>query len=85
MIWRRVNRRVEELVRTIPGRMREGESIPIQIDIGQNPSTSTLGIVMNHLAIIFIGSLTKAIIDSLSGEFQALLSSPIGNEIVEKR
>jgi hypothetical protein len=58
----------------------------ILLGVANSPEDpSRLTIIADGYGIIFLGVMAKAILDSLSGEFQALLSSPIGNEVIEKK
>lgn len=48
-----------------------------------NPSRLTLK--SNVFSRIFIGVMSKAILDSLTAEFEGLLSSEIGNKVLDKK
>ena len=61
-------------------------SQPISIVVGNNPDNpSRLTIGMNDPARIFIGVMAKAILDSLTAEFEGLLSNEIGNKVLDKK
>ena len=78
-------KRTEEIFRTIPDKLPERNIVQVMMGIMNNPATGKLGIVMNPIAQVFLGSLGKAILDSLTAHFEVLLSSNIGEQLVEKK
>ena len=59
---------------------------PIYISVSNNPDDpSKLTIGMNDSGRIFIGVMAKVILDSLTAEFEGLLSGEIGNKVLDKK
>ena len=59
---------------------------PIYISASNNPDDpSKLTIGMNDAGRIFIGVMAKAILDSLTAEFEGLLSGEMGNKVLDKK
>lgn len=61
-------------------------NIPITFTFTNSRDTpSRLTMDSNALSIIFVGVLAKAILDSLTAEFEGLLSSEIGSKVLDKK
>jgi ribosomal protein L40E len=59
---------------------------PIIFAITTNVNDSTtLTFSTNGFGLMFIGIMAKAILDSLSSEFEGLLDGEIGNRVIEKK
>jgi hypothetical protein len=59
---------------------------PFKMGIGNNPENpKRLDITMNVYAIMFLGIMAKAILDSLTSEFEGLLSGDIGKQILDAK
>jgi len=80
-----IGKRAEDIFRNFSAQIPEGQTVPILIGVKTRPEGSKLGIVMNEAGIIFVGAMAKAILDSLAGEFEGLLSSEIGGNLIEKK
>jgi ribosomal protein S27AE len=78
--------RAERVFRHVVMRHHQQVNTPIFIGVSNNlEDASRLSITMNVYGIIFLGVMAKAILDSIAGQFQALLSSPISNEVIHKK
>lgn len=80
-----ITKRLEEIFRTVPEKMPEGKIIQAMVGLTQNPATGKLGIAINPTGAVFLGALGKAVLDSLTAHFEALLSSGIGEQLVEEK
>jgi hypothetical protein len=80
-----IARRAEEIFRDVTTQLPEGQIQPILIGISRRPEVPRLGIVMNEPGMVFVGTMARAILDSLSAEFEGIISSRIANEVIEKK
>jgi len=84
-LQREIIKRTEEVFRTFPEKIPEGKVIQIMIGMVNNPNTGRAGIAINSTGAIFLGALGKGILDSLTAQFEGLLSSEIGQSMIEKK
>ena len=81
-----IARRAEEIFRDVTTQLPEGQIQPILVGVSKRPEVPRLGIVMNEPGMVFVGTMARAILDSLSAEFEGIiLSSRIANEVIEKK
>ena len=80
-----IARRAEEIFRDVTTQLPEGQIQPILIGVSRRPEVPRLGIVMNEPGMVFVGTMARAILDSLSAEFEGIISSRIANEVIEKK
>jgi hypothetical protein len=80
-----IARRAEEIFRDVTTQLHEGQIQPILIGVSRRPEVPRLGIVMNEPGMVFVGTMARAILDSLSAEFEGIISSRIANEVIEKK
>jgi hypothetical protein len=78
-------KRTEEIFRTVPERIPDGKIIQAMIGMVHNPNTGKPGIALNPTGAVFLGALGKGILDSLTAQFEGLLSSEIGQNMIEKK
>ena len=77
--------RTEEILRSMPATMPRDEIRKFELGVVLNPGTNKLGIAINLTGELFLGALGKAIFDSLTAHFEGLLSSGIGEQLIEKK
>jgi hypothetical protein len=80
-----IARRAEEIFRDVTTQLPEGQIQPILVGVSKRPEVPRLGIVMNEPGMVFVGTMARAILDSLSAEFERTISSRIANEVTEKK
>ena len=80
-----IARRAEEIFRDVTTQLPEGQIQPILVGVSKRPEVPRLGIVMNEPGMVFVGTMARAILDSLSAEFEGIISSRIANEVIEKK
>jgi hypothetical protein len=70
---------------TVARTMPRDEIRKFELGVVLNPGTNKLGIAINLKGELFLGALGKAILDSLTAHFEGLLSSGIGEQLIEKK
>ena len=80
-----IARRAEEIFRDVTTQLPKGQVQPILVGVSRRPEVPRLGIVMNEPGMVFVGTLASAILDSLSAEFEGIISSRIANDVIEKK
>jgi hypothetical protein len=80
-----IARRAEEIFRDVTTQLPKGQIQPILVGVSRRPEVPRLGIVMNEPGMVFVGTMARAILDSLSAEFEGIISSRIANEVIEKK
>lgn len=80
-----IARRAEEIFRDVTTQLPEGQIQPILIGVSRRPEVPRLGIVMNEPGMVFVGTMARAILDSLSAELEGIISSRIANDVIEKK
>jgi hypothetical protein len=80
-----IETRTEQILRSMPATMPSNEIRKFELGVVLNPATNKLGIAINLTGELFLGALGKAILDSLTAHFEGLLSSGIGNQLVQKK
>lgn len=80
-----VFRRAEEIFRRIPVRPTPStEPTPIRMGLMDRPEGG-LTLAINELAVVYVGALASAILESLTAELEGLLSSGIGSEVIKEK
>jgi hypothetical protein len=79
-----VTRRAEDIFRQIPLQRTPGNPVPIRIELVDRPEGG-LTLAMNELGIVYLGALSRAILESLTSQLEGLLSSGIGDSIIRER
>ena len=80
-----VFRRAEEIFRRIPVQPIPGaEPTPIRMGLVDRPEGGVT-LAINEMAAVYVGALATAILESLTGHLEGLLSSGIGSEVIRER
>jgi len=77
--------RAEEIFRNVVTQIPEGQTLPILIRVTRRPEAPRLGIVMNGMGMIFVGAMSRAILESLTAQLEGLLSSGIGSSVIKEK
>ncbi len=78
--------RAEKIFKHIKIPVGEKVNVPFVMGVANHPKNpSRLTISMNVYGIIYTGVMAKAILDSLTAEFEGLLSSEIGSKVLDKK
>jgi hypothetical protein len=80
-----VIKRMNAILRGVPLQFLPDKETHISLSIVRNPETSRNEFSLNDVGQIFLGALSKAILDSLSGHLEGLLSAGVGDAFIKER